>query len=343
MNKTRKLIGLLLALMLLLAACGGGGGETPPPPAPNAGDEDNAGPDASGDQGVTFNIGVIDLVEHPALAAAFEGFQAALTGQGIAANFDYQNAQGDTATLATIAQRFVNNEVDLIFAIATPSAQAAASETSTIPIVGSAITDYEAARLVESNEAPGGNVTGASDMNPIEAQIELILEFLPEVETLGILYSSNEPNSVVQAEIARQVAESLGLSVDVGTVTTTIDVQQVTLSLAGRVDAIYIPTDNTLANAMSVVGQISLETGTPVFAAEENMTMGGGVATLSVNYFDLGYQSGLMAAQILRGEGEPATMPIQFAQGYNYIVNGFMAESLNIPIPDRLQEYIWEE
>ncbi|MCL2579361.1 MAG: ABC transporter substrate-binding protein [Oscillospiraceae bacterium] len=341
MNKTHRLVGLLLAVILVLAACGGAQTSAPTPAptadAPAAGDA--PAPDA-GDE-PAFEIGAINMVEHPALEAAFAGFLQALEDEGINFTVDYQNAQGDAATLTTIAQRFVNNNVDLILAITTPGAQAMASETEDIPIVGTAITDYVVARLVESNEAPGTNITGASDMNPIQAQIELMLEFLPDMQTIGIMWSSNEPNSVHQAEIAQQVAQSLGLNVEVATVTTTVDVPQVALSLAGRSDAIYVPTDNTIANAMAAMAGVSLESGTPVFAGEENMTRGGGVATLSVNYFDLGHQSGVMAAQILRGEGVPATMPIQFAQGYNYVVNAEMVEALGLEVPSRLLSYLW--
>lgn len=310
----------------LLAGCA-----SPQPAAPTVGNEAAQ---------VIFNIGIIQLMEHPALDAARYGFMAALEDEGIAADYDYQNAQGDSATLSTIAQRFVNNNVDMILAIATGSAQAVASETTTIPIVGTAITDYEVARLVDSNEAPGGNVTGASDMMPVAQQVGLIPEFVPDVQTIGILYSSNEPNSVIQAELAIAAAEALGLEVVVGTVTALADVQQVTLSVANRVDAIYIPTDNTYASAMSLVAQISLDSGVPVFAADTNMVMTGGVATLGINYFDLGYQSGLMAAQILRGEAEPATMPIQWADGFSYVVNGDMAEALGITIPERFAAYV---
>jgi len=318
MRTIRLLVLLLVAVLALgvLSACAG--------PARQA----------------TPNIGIISLMEHPALDAARDGFLQALRDEGIEFDYDYHNAQGDIPTLATIAQGFVSNDMDLILAIATPSVQAMFAETSTIPIVGTAITSYEQAGVVYSNEAPGYNVTGASDMNPIEAQINMMLEFVPGVQTLGIVYSSNEPNSVYQAAIATAAAEALGITVVTGTVTTTGDVYQNMLSVAGRVDAIYIPTDNTHANAMAVVGSVSISTGVPVFAGEENMIMGGGIATLSVNYFQLGYQSGLMAAQILRGEGEPATMPIQFAESYNYIVNGYMVEALNITVPERFRPYI---
>jgi len=292
------------------------------------------------DTAQTFSIGILQLVEHPALDAAYEGFIAALVEAGLDFEYDFQNAQGDIQVVNTIAQRFVGNNVDLVLAIATPSVQAMASVTEDIPIVGTAITSYERAGVVVSNEAPGGNVTGASDMNPIEAQINMIVEFLPGIETLGIVYSSNEANSVYQAEIARAIAEGLGLTVVEGTVTTTGDVQQNTLSIANRVDAIFIPTDNTHADAMGIVAQVSIETGVPVFPGEENMAMGGGIATLSVNYFELGKQSGNMAVQILRYGADPGTMPIQFAETLNYIVNGFMVEELGIIVPARFAEHI---
>ena len=288
----------------------------------------------------TFSIGILQLVEHPALDATYEGFIAALVEAGLDFEYDFQNAQGDIQVVNTIAQRFVGNNVDLVLAIATPSVQAMASVTEDIPIVGTAITSYERAGVVVSNEAPGGNVTGASDMNPIEAQINMIVEFLPGIETLGIVYSSNEANSVYQAEIARAIAEGLGLTVIEGTVTTTGDVQQNILSIANRVDAIFIPTDNTHADAMGIVAQVSIETEVPVFPGEENMAMGGGIATLSVNYFELGKQSGNMAVQILRYGADPGTMPIQFAETLNYIVNGFMVEELGIIVPARFAEHI---
>ena len=322
MRKMRGIFTLVLIMILTLAfsACERGANAQQPAAA--------------------FQVGIIQLVEHPALDAAREGFMAALQGAGIAAEYDYQNAQGDIPTLATIAQRFASNNVDLVLAIATPSVQAMAAETDVIPIVGTAITSYVRAGVVYSNEAPGFNVTGASDMNPIEAQIKMIMEFVPDMKTLGMAYSSNEANSVYQAELAKRIAESLGLTVVEGTVTTTGDVQQNILSLAGRVDAIWLPADNTHATAMPIVGQVSIDTGVPVFAGEENMTMGGGVATLSVNYFELGYQSGRMAVQILRGEGEPATMPIQFAERLNNIVNGFMVDELGLTVPEQYRNYI---
>jgi len=336
MKKVCKLLVLVLmvvGIFTLLTACGGN--ETTQAPG-------NVSPGQETQDGAAqaFSIGILQLVTHPALDAARDGFLAALNEAGIDFEYDYQNAHGDSQIVNTIAQRFVGNNVDLVLAIATPSVQAMSAATESIPIVGTAITSYERAGVVYSNEAPGGNVTGASDMNPIEAQINMILEFVPGIQTLGIVYSSNEANSVYQAEIARGIAEGLGLTVEVGTVTTTGYVQQNTLSVANRVDAIFIPTDNTHADAMSIVAQVSLETGVPVFPGEENMTLAGGVATQSVNYFELGKQSGQMAVAILRDGADPATMPIQFAQTLNYIVNGFMVEELGITVPERFADSI---
>jgi len=294
----------------------------------------------NGDDDGVLQIGIIQIIDHPALDEARLGFMSALYDQGFEVEFDYQNAQGDVAVRTTIAQRFANNNVDLILAIGTGAAQAVAAETDTIPIVGTAITNYVGSGLVQSNERPGYNVTGASDNKPVEEQIAMIPYFVPDVQVLGILFSSNEANSVYQAATARAAALAMGWEVREGTVTTTVDVHQVTLSIANQVDAIYIPTDNTFANAMGVVGQISRDTGTPVFAAEANMTMGGGVATLSFSYYDLGYESGLMAGMILRGEAVPAEMPIRWSTELFYVVNGEMAEALGIVIPDRFLDYV---
>ena len=297
-------------------------------------------PELFSNDGAPFQIGIIQIREHPALDQANRGFLSQLSEE-IYFDYDLQVAQGDNSVLATIAQQFVNNNKDLILANATPSVQAIANETDTIPIVGVSITSYVRAGVVESNEAPGRNVTGASDMNPIQAQLRMMLEFLPDIETIGIIFSSNEENAVYQAEIASDYIENeLGLAVDEATVTTTGDIDQVARALAGRVDVIYIPTDNTMAEAMPLVANISIASGTPVFPGETQMALAGGVATLSVDYYELGRQAGRMAIEILRDGGNPATMPIQFAEGYEYIVNGFMAEQLGVEVPARFLNYV---
>lgn len=335
MKKTKK-IGTLFAVSLLLL--------TSLTIFTGCGQERNAATDgqaSTGDSADTvFQIGVIQLLEHPALDAATQGFQDQLAEEGIQAEFDIQVGQGDVATLDTIAGRFVRNNVDLVLANGTLSAQSIANATNTIPIVGVSITTFEGAGIVDSNEHPGRNVTGASDMNPVQAQIEMIPEFVPDVQTIGILYSANETNSVYQAEIARQAIENLGLTAVEATINSAADLQQVAQSLANSVDAIYIPTDNAIAGAIGIIANISIETQTPVFAGEENMLMGGGIATSSINYYELGRQAGVMAAKILRGEAEPATMPVEFAKDVNYLVNGFMVEQLGITVPERFKEFI---
>ena len=346
-KKMCKLIALILAVSLVaigLSACGDSRPTANPPaqgtPAQGAPAEGTP-PAANGvDNETVFQIGIIQLVEHPALDSAREGFLAAFADNGINAEFDFQNAQGNRDVLSTIAQRFVSNDVDLVLAIATPSVQAMFTETDTIPIVGSAITSYERAGVVYSNEAPGTNVTGASDFNPIQQQLEMILEFVPGLQTLGIVFNSSEANSEYQAEIAMGIAERMGLTVVTGTVTSVGEVQQNILSIAGRVDAVWIPTDNTHADAMPVVGQVSIETGVPMFPGERYMVLGGGIATLSVDYIALGRQSGEMAIDILLNGADPATMPIQFAQSLTPIVNGFMVEELGLTVPPQYVNYI---
>lgn len=292
-------------------------------------------------------IGIIQLMEHNALDAARTGFIAALNDNGYVVGenveLDYQNAQGDAANLSTISDRFVGKKVDLVLAIATPAAQAIAGKTAHIPILGTAITDYEAARLVDSNERPGGNVTGTSDLNPIKEQIELLIKLAPQAETIGLLYTSSEDNSVVQAKIAKQIIKEMGLKYKEVTISNSNEVQQATQAVVKQADAIYIPTDNIFASAMPVVHGVAVASKTPVVPGETGMAMAGGLASLGVNYFDLGYQTGLMAIEILTGQGVPASMPIQLPQDYDYVVNGKVAEEMGLEIPDDLLRYVIEQ
>ena len=327
MKMKQRLCILFVAVLLIatLAACAGGNG-------------------GAGGDGGTFQIGIIQIFEHPALDAARYGFIDEMETLGFNVEWDYHSGQGDSSLMTTIAQRFVGNNVDLILAVGTGAAVAAATETDTIPIVGTAITSYTRPGLAETDERPGFNITGSSDFKPVAAQVEMIQYFVPDIQTLGILYNSGEPNSVVQGEMARETAVALGWDYVVGTVTGPDDVAQVTLSVATQVDAIYIPTDNTFAVTMALVGQISEETLTPVFAAEANMVRTGGLATISFSYWDLGVASARQAAQILRGEAEVGEIPIYFSTNFFYVVNGHMAEALGISIPQRFHPYIeWPE
>lgn len=216
----------------------------------------------NGDAAQTYSIGVIQYVEHVALDSARQGFVDALAENGFVEGenitLDIQNAQTDQSNLSTISDRFISNNVDLVLAIATPAAQAIAGKTQDIPILGTAITDYVAARLVDSNEEPGGNITGTTDMNPIEEQIDLLLDLVPEAATVGVLYTSNEDNSILQASLAKTAIEAKGLAYTEVTVSNSNDVQQAVQTLVGKCDAIYLPTDNIMAASMPTIHDVTV-------------------------------------------------------------------------------------
>ena len=306
------------ALALVLGACG-----AQPASAPEA-------EAASG----SYKIGVIQLTEHPALDAANEGFIAALDDSGIDYTVDQQNAQGDQSACQTIASKLVNDDDDLILDISTPAAQAVAGSTTEIPIVGTAVTDFAEAGLVESNDAPGGNVTGTSDLNPVSDQIALLQKLVPEAKTVGILYCSAEDNSGIQAELAEEACKNAGLATQRFTVSSSNEIQQVVESMAGKVDAVYAPTDNVIAAGIATVSMVANENGLPVICGEENMVNGGGLATYSLNYRDLGYRAGEMAVKILKGEAKPADMPIEYLSGddLKLVVNEETAKTLGIDV-----------
>ena len=295
----------------------------------------------------TKSIGIIQYVEHVALDSAREGFIKALADNGFVdgenITIDVQNAQADQSNLSTISDRFVSNKVDLVLAIATPAAQSIAGKTTEIPIVGTAITDFVAAKLVNSNEAPGGNVTGTTDMNPIKEQIDLLVKLVPDAKTVGVIYTSSEDNSVVQAKIAKEAIEALGLTYTEVTVTNSNDVQQATQSIVEKCDALYLPTDNVLASSMPVIYGVTVESKTPVICGESGMVENGGLATLGINYYDLGYQAGLMGVKILKGEAKPSEMPIESATEFDFAINGTVATEIGLEIPEDLAEFVIEK
>lgn len=284
-----------------------------------------------------LKIGVIQLVEHAALDANYKGFVDGLAdlgfvdGQNI--KIDYQNAQGEQANCVTIAQKFVNGKSDLVFAIATPAAQAVANLTKKIPVVISAVTDPESAKLVKSNKAPGKNVTGTSDLTPCAAQMELIKKLFPEAKTVGMLYCSSEQNSHFQVKLAEEACAKLGLKYIEATVSNSNEIQQVTQSLCGKVDVIYSPTDNMIAAGMPLVGKVAIENKTPVICGEEGMVRAGGLATYGINYYELGRQTAKMAAAILNGEKKPAEMPIEYLDFCDFVVNEETAKALGVNVP----------
>lgn len=292
----------------------------------------------------TFHIGVNQLVTHAALDASYKGFVDALADAGYVdgekIKIDYQNAQGDQATANTIATKLVNDGNDLILAIATPSAQACANATKDIPILITAVTDPAGSGLVAANDAPGGNVSGSSDLNPVTDQIDLLLKLVPEAKTIAILYCSSESNSKIQVEMATEAAEKVGLTVEEASVSNSNEIQQVVQSLVGKVDAIYAPTDNTIASGMTTVAQVANSNGLPVICGEAGMVEKGGLATYGIDYYKLGRLTGEQAVKIIKGEAETATMPIEYlpADQLSLTINEEVAAQLGITIPDDLKE-----
>lgn len=303
--------------LLVLSACG----------ASNSSSSDDSGEK-------TYKVGVLQLTQHAALDAANEGFVEALDESGIKYTIDQQNANNDQSACATIASKLVGDGDDLIYVIATPAAQAVAAATSDIPIVGSAITDYAASGLVADNDKPGGNLTGTSDMNPVDDQIAMLQKVLPNAKHVGMLYCTAESNSQLQVEMAEAACDKAGLTHDRYTVSSSNEVQSVVESMVGKVDAGYTPTDNTIAAAAAQVGQIAKEGKLPFITGEENMCMGMGICTLSIDYKELGKMAGKMAVKILKGEDTPANMAIETETGdqLKVVKNEEMAEALGIDL-----------
>lgn len=287
-----------------------------------------------------LKIGVLQLVEHPALDASYQGFVDGLKAAGYVDGenivIDYHNAQGEQANCNTIASKLVNDKSDLILAIATPAAQAVANATTEIPIVITAVTDPEDAKLVDSNEAPGRNVTGTSDRTPCAEQMELLTKLVPDAKTVGILYCSSESNSKFQADLARAGAEKLGLTVIDFTVSNSNEIQQVVESMVGKVDAIYTPTDNMIASGMANVTMVTNANKIPVIAGESGMLSGGALATYGLSYYDLGVLTGEQAVKILKG-AKPAELPIAYLKNFELEINEKTVEELGIAIPDDLK------
>ncbi len=333
----KKLISAILALALALSlgACAAAPASVDAPAATPTAAPSEA-PDMA--DGEPFKIGVIQLTQHAALDAACEGFIEGIESSGLNVVIDVQNAQGEQAICSTIATKFVNDGVDLILAIATPAAQAAAQATKDIPILITAVTDPFSAGLVASNAAPGGNVSGTSDMNPVAEQVALLIKLVPNAATVGILYNSSEDNSILQAGMARAAMEEKGLKVLDFTVSSTNDVQAVTQSAVGKVDALYIPTDNLLADTIATVSMVATPAKIPIICGESNMVLGGGLATYGISYKQLGLQTAAQAVSILRDGASIAAMPIEYCSAdLALTINEEIAAQLGITIPADLQ------
>ncbi len=313
---SRKLIGIILMVLLVgqLVGCG------------------------SQDTG-KVKVGITQIVEHPALDATREGFKEELAEQGYKEGEDvvykYQNAQGDMSTAQTIANDFAQENLDLILSIATPTSQAVVNTIQETPILFSAVTDPEGAGLVKSLEQPQGNVTGTSDLTPVGKQFELFKKMDSSIEKVGILYNSGESNSVFLADLAEEAAKEEGLELIRGTLTSSSEVNQTAQSLVGRVDAIYVPTDNTVVSAIQSVIKVANENNLPLIVADNNSVDAGALATMGIDYYKLGRQTGKMAVKILEGK-DPAELPVERTEEAKLIINLKAAEKMNVEVPQEL-------
>ncbi len=319
----KKLFALLLCLALLLTAVGCGGSKT---------ESDN--------KKAKFTVGICQLVQHEALDAATKGFKDALKealGDDVA--FDEQNASGEAPNCTTIVNGFVSSNVDLILANATPALSAAASATDKIPVLGTSITEYGVALgLKDFKGTVGTNVSGTSDLAPLNEQAAMIKEWMPDVKKVGLLYCSAEPNSAYQVETIAKELSTLGVETKASAFTDTNDVASVTQSATDWSDAIYIPTDNTAASNTEAIANITVPAKKPVFTGEEGPCKSCGVATLTINYYDLGVATGKMAVKILKGESKVSEMPIEYAPEFTKKFNKKNAADFGFKVPDGYKE-----
>ena len=311
----KKILSILLAcsMVLGLTACSGG----------------------SATQSDTYTIGICQLVQHEALDAATTGFQDALTEEfGDKVVFDVQNAQGDSNTCSTIVNGFVSSNVDLILANATPALQAAAASTNEIPILGTSVTEYGVALDIKDfNGTVGGNISGTSDLAPLEQQAQMLNELFPDAKKVGLLYCSAEANSLYQVTGDQEYLEGMGYACTAYPFSDSNDISTVVTKATNEVDVIYVPTDNTVASNTEIINNICLPAKVPVVAGEEGICAGCGVATLSISYYDLGVATGKMAARVLQGE-DISAMPVEYAPNFTKKYNAANCEALGITIPD---------
>ena len=329
--KLKKVLaaGMSAAMVLSLAACGGSSSDS--------GSSDSSTAAKSSEK---YSIGICQMLEHPALDAATEGFQDAVNekfGEGNV-SFDVKNAQGEQSQCGTIINNFVSSDVDLILANATLPLQTASQATADIPILGTSITDYATALGIEDwTGATGINVSGTSDLAPIDEQEDMLVELLPDVKKVGILYCSAEPNSKYQAELFEKALKEDGIEYKEFTAADSNEIQSVTTSAVEECDAIYVPTDNTMAANTEIINNVCLPAKVPVIAGEEGICSGCGIATLSISYYDIGYKAGEMAYDILVNGKDITTMDIEFAKDLTKEYNPTNCEALGIKIPDDYQ------
>ena len=311
----KKTVSLLLALILCLGSCIALS-------SCNDGKSDGK-----------YKVGIVQLVEHPALDAATEGFKQAIIDElgADAVEFDYQNAQNDANTCSTIVNQFVSNKVDLIMANATPALQAAAAATAEIPILGTSVTEYGVAlELKNFNGTVGGNISGTSDLAPLDKQAAMITEWFPNAKTVGLLYCSKEANSQYQVDVVKAELEKKGLTATLYPFTDSNDLAQICTTAADNCDVIYVPTDNTVAENTGIIDNVCAPKKVPVIAGEEGICKGCGVATLSISYYDLGYATGKMAVKVLKGEVDISTLAIGYAETQTPKYNKAICDALGI-------------
>ncbi len=294
---------------------------------------------SSSESAEKYTIGVCQLMEHVALDAATEGFKQAVIDElgEDAVEFDVQNGQGDPATCSTIVNQFVSNNVDLILANATPALQSAAAATGDIPILGTSVTEYGVALdLKDFSGTVGGNISGTSDLAPLDKQAAMVTEWCPDAKTVGLLYCSKEANSQYQVDVVKAELEKAGLTATLYPFTDSNDLAQVCTTAADNSDVIYVPTDNTVAENTGIIDNICEPKQVPVIAGEEGICSGCGIATLSISYYDLGYTTGKMAVKILKGDADISQMPIEYAEKQTPKYNKQNCEALGI---DPLEGY----
>ena len=325
MKKFSKVVAAAMAatMVMSLGACGADNAST------------QAGKGSSGD-GKTYTVGICQLVQHEALDAATKGFKDALTDKlGDRVKFDEQNAAGDASTCSTICTTFATNNYDLILGNATAALQAASAATDTIPILGTSVTDYATALdMSDWTGTTGKNISGTTDLAPLDEQANCIAELFPDAKNIGIIYCSSEPNSIYQSTTIKGYLEDKGYTVKEFTFSDSNDVSAVTQSACDASDVIYIPTDNTAASCTEAINNVASPAGTPIFAGEEGLAKGCGVATLSISYYDLGYTTGEMAYDILENGADITTMQVKTAPKFTKEYIKDRADALNVTVPE---------
>lgn len=331
--KLRKIMAVLMAASVAasLAGCGG---------SSSSGSSDSSSDSASSDSGKVYKIGICQQLEHEALDQATQGFEDACEEKFGKDNvtFDLQNGQGEQANCATITNSFVADNVDLILANATTALQCAAAATDSIPILGTSITDYATALDISDwSGSTGMNISGTSDLAPIDQQEDMLVELVPDAKTVGILYCSAEPNSAYQAKLFEDALKEDGIEYKEYTAADSNEIQSVTTSAISECDALYIPTDNTMASNTEIINNICLPAKVPVVAGEQGICAGCGIATLSISYYDIGYKAGEMAYDILENGKDISTMKIETAPNVTKMYNPTICEELGIEVPDEYE------